>query len=250
MNSLVQIPISRRANLKRCVLSLVLLLGLSGFRAAPEAALHPFHITFAEAEMTEDEQSGLHYLEVALRITPEELEEALEIREEKHINIETTPNVDEMIAEYLRDVFIVRKPGLITKPSAPLPPAEDPCADWSPREKESSQEHDEESSTAPPPLGIPERKPPEKKAQRHPPRPLRWVGKEVTLKETWLYFEICLPDGIEGMEFSNRILFELDPAQTNTLNLKQGDKITTLRFNRQSPRKIAQLDAATPKRTP
>lgn len=64
---------------------------------------------------------------------------------------------------------------------------------------------------------------------------LRWVGKEVSLKTVWLYFEIPLPEGPEHARITNRLLFEVEPDQVNTVNLRHGPKRTTLRFTREKP---------------
>ncbi|MEO1999085.1 MAG: DUF6702 family protein [Planctomycetaceae bacterium] len=70
---------------------------------------------------------------------------------------------------------------------------------------------------------------------------IKWVGKEVTLKSAWLYFELPLPQGIEGMRFSNQMFFELLSNQVNTINFKQGRKKLTLRFTRQSATHVAKF---------
>jgi len=73
------------------------------------------------------------------------------------------------------------------------------------------------------------------------PCAIKWVGKEVTLKSAWLYFEIPLPKGIEGVRFSNQIFFELLSNQVNTVNFKQGRRKLTLRFTRQSAKHVARF---------
>lgn len=84
-----------------------------------------------------------------------------------------------------------------------------------------------------------------------PGRPcaIKWVGKEVTVKSAWLYFEIPLPKGIEGVRFSNQIFFELLSNQVNTINFKQGRRKLTLRFTRQAAQHVARFPPPKSKRT-
>lgn len=67
------------------------------------------------------------------------------------------------------------------------------------------------------------------------PLKLKWVGKEAEVKTAWLYFELSVPNGIDGLRISNRVFFELEPDQTNTVNLKRGKERASLRFTRQTP---------------
>ena len=50
-----------------------------------------------------------------------------------------------------------------------------------------------------------------------------WIGHQVEGEHLWLYFEIIMPGGLEGARIDNRIFFELDPRQVNTVNFRQGD---------------------------
>ncbi len=59
---------------------------------------------------------------------------------------------------------------------------------------------------------------------------INWVGKEISLKWGWLYFEVPMKEGLEKARFSNRIFFELLEDQTNMILLKQGKSKTTLQF--------------------
>ena len=67
------------------------------------------------------------------------------------------------------------------------------------------------------------------------PVKLKWVGKETEVKTAWLYFEFPVADGIDGLRVSDRVFFELEPDQTNTINLKRGKDRASLRFTRQTP---------------
>ena len=62
---------------------------------------------------------------------------------------------------------------------------------------------------------------------------IQWVGKEISLKWGWLYFEVPMKEGLEKARFSNRIFFELLPDQTNTILLRQGKSKSTLQFTRE-----------------
>lgn len=61
---------------------------------------------------------------------------------------------------------------------------------------------------------------------------LDYVGKEVTLKTAWLYFEVDLPEGPEGASFRDRLLFEVEDDQANTVVFRQGKRRASLVFNR------------------
>lgn len=72
---------------------------------------------------------------------------------------------------------------------------------------------------------------------------LEWVGKEVTIKTAWLYFEVVLPDGLEGVEITHRMLFEVEADQANTLTIGRGADRISLRFTREAPTKVVRLPA-------
>jgi Domain of unknown function (DUF6702) len=61
---------------------------------------------------------------------------------------------------------------------------------------------------------------------------LNWVGKEVTAKWAWLYFEVPLPDGLSGCRVRNEILMDVVADQVNTMNFQVGERRETLRFTR------------------
>ena len=68
---------------------------------------------------------------------------------------------------------------------------------------------------------------------------LRWIGKEVSAKEAWLYFEVSRPQGIGDLKLLNRIFLEILPDQVNTVRFRQGKTRTTLRFDRDSRKPLA-----------
>lgn len=64
---------------------------------------------------------------------------------------------------------------------------------------------------------------------------LRWVGKEVTHKEAWLFFELPWEGQLQGLTVSNTILFEVAPNQVNTVNIKNGPARMSLSFTKTTP---------------
>lgn len=68
---------------------------------------------------------------------------------------------------------------------------------------------------------------------------LRWVGKEVSAKEAWLYFEVPRPAGVKDLKMLNQIFFEILSDQVNTVRFRQGKKRITLRFDRNSRKPVA-----------
>ncbi len=67
------------------------------------------------------------------------------------------------------------------------------------------------------------------------PAELVWIGKEIEVRESWLYFEFPVADSLEGCTIENRLLFELEPTQLNTLQLKIGEASTTVNLSRERP---------------
>ncbi len=61
---------------------------------------------------------------------------------------------------------------------------------------------------------------------------IEWVGKEVTTKTTWLYFEIPMASGPDGYRFTNKLLFEAEQDQVNTIVFGRGRNRRSLRFTR------------------
>jgi len=70
------------------------------------------------------------------------------------------------------------------------------------------------------------------------PAPLTWVGMEIEVDVTWLYLTAPHPAG-KPLVVTNRLFFDLEPTQINTVNLKTpagrasaalrpGDKTATL----------------------
>jgi hypothetical protein len=82
------------------------------------------------------------------------------------------------------------------------------------------------------------------------PLELKWIGKEVTTKAAWLYFELEAPDGVEGYELTNRVLLETEETQINTLAIKLNGRKVSLRCDRKKPTVMIQVEAAEEEATP
>jgi len=63
------------------------------------------------------------------------------------------------------------------------------------------------------------------------PGELVWVGKEVDVKHAWLYFEIRVPDGVDGLRVSSRVFFELHREQSNLVTFKDAGRRASLRLS-------------------
>lgn len=162
--------------------------GAVALTCAAYAAAHPFHTSVAETEWNAETKR----LEVALRVTPEDLEAALTKRAEANVRLEDAEGVDELIVEYLNEHFTLRQ----------------------------QNDSDEEAK----------------------PLKLTWVGKEISTKAAWLYFEIDAPKGVEGLEFANRLLIDEEESQINTVVVRDGQRKTTLRFDKKHPSEVIEFD--------
>jgi len=59
-----------------------------------------------------------------------------------------------------------------------------------------------------------------------------WLGYQIEGEHLWLYFEVTLPGGLDGARIENRMFFELDPRQVNTVNFREGDWRFSVAFSR------------------
>ncbi|WP_314514847.1 DUF6702 family protein [Xanthocytophaga agilis] len=48
---------------------------------------------------------------------------------------------------------------------------------------------------------------------------INWVGKEITVDVTWLYFEIPVTEELNGLKINNTLLFESFDDQVNIVNV-------------------------------
>ena len=61
-------------------------------------------------------------------------------------------------------------------------------------------------------------------------KPTIWVGKEIAVDVTWIYFEIPLTENLNGMRFENSLLCELYEDQVNIVNLNYQNQKRTYLF--------------------
>ncbi len=66
------------------------------------------------------------------------------------------------------------------------------------------------------------------------PQPIMWVGKEVSYRAVWLYFEVPVdtvgPDTVGSWTLDNRVLLDLEPKQINTVVYTVGGRKTSWTF--------------------
>lgn len=157
-------------------------------------ASHPFHVTTAEARW--NPESGR--LELSVRCHPIDLENAIRKMTGKQIDLDKTPEVDNLITDYLNQHFILRDPAKEDKESANLKIKQ-------PAEKTKAEAQ----------LGLAK---------------LHWVGKEIDAKWAWLYFELEPESGAGDLTLTNTLLMEVLEDQTNTVLVLQGSKRKSLLF--------------------
>ena len=61
-------------------------------------------------------------------------------------------------------------------------------------------------------------------------RTFSWVGMEPEADAVWLYIETKMPEGLDGVELRNRVLFELFNDQVNRVHIKYDNKKYDLVF--------------------
>lgn len=61
-------------------------------------------------------------------------------------------------------------------------------------------------------------------------RELAWVGMEPRVDATWIYFEIRDVGDLTGASLRNRVFFEQFDEQTNTVNVRHGERHVSLVF--------------------
>ncbi len=155
----------------RAELRLTAALVLVGF--AWGATAHEYHVSLAEVE--HNPETG--HLEVALKVLPEDLEEAVSGTRGTAVRLEAD-GADELLAAYLESRFRVR----------------DPAGEA---------------------------------------QPLTWVGKEVSHREAWLYFEVPVEPGV-AWTLENRMLFDVHPGQVNTVLFRAAGSLSTWTFTARS----------------
>jgi hypothetical protein len=84
----------------RALSSSVLAVVLFALGSQPAFA-HKFHASLAEVEYV----PSTHVVEVAIRVFPDDLEDALAQRAHKHVRLDRTPNAEQLAAEYVQTAF-------------------------------------------------------------------------------------------------------------------------------------------------
>lgn len=62
------------------------------------------------------------------------------------------------------------------------------------------------------------------------PRPLTWVGKDVSIAEAWLFFECTVPGGARAHVLLDTMFFDIAPTQTNLVLVNDGERSHSLTF--------------------
>lgn len=59
---------------------------------------------------------------------------------------------------------------------------------------------------------------------------LTWVGMEMDVHRVWVYLELPLPNGLEGITLQQRVFFDLYDDQINSVHVKSDKQQHTLIF--------------------
>lgn len=140
------------------------------------ASAHPYHVTFTEANL----DTRTWTLQLAIRMKPEDLQEALRRRAGSDATLESFPQRDLHAYAYLAANLSFERQGL-------------------------------------------------------PPLPIRWVGMEVSLRDAWVYLEVPLPSATRALTVHDKIFFDLETNQANTVELRLPSGRTTLTFRHDQP---------------
>ncbi|MDX1928734.1 MAG: DUF6702 family protein [Pirellulaceae bacterium] len=180
-----------------CALTLVCL-------SLTNAALanHPFHVSTAEVEFN----AKTKRLEVGLKCQTTDLERALRLMAGKKIDIESDPQVDELVKRYVTENFYLSVAPANTKAETPKNTAEKAA-----------------TSDATPEVPEP------------PKEPIKLVGKEFETKWIWIYFELQPPAGDQPLVLVNRVLFEVNTGQINTCLIRHNGKRHALKSTANKP---------------
>ena len=165
-------------------------------------ANHPFHVSTAEVEFN----STTKRLEVGLKCQSADLERALRLMAGKKLDIESDPQVDELVTRYVTENFYLAVAASDAK-------AETPAKD---SEKLLSSEVSGEVPVA-------------------PKEPIKLIGKEFETKWIWIYFELQPPPGDVPLVLVNRVLFEVNTGQINTCLIRQSGQRHALKSTSSKP---------------
>lgn len=151
---------------------------------------HPFHVSYAEAQWNAEGDR----LQVALRVSPLDLDNALSNVTGRRIRLEkeSAEEKRKLVEAYLRDViFLADGPTSLPTKNADV---------------------------------LDERR-----------KRFHWVGLEDETRYVWVYFELATPSDGEFFWLNNRVFFETEPTQINTLQLMKTDPAVALRTTREEP---------------
>ena len=162
-----------------------------------ESMAHPCHVSFAEVEW--NAKTGK--LEVALKLDPDDLEQAVRRHCGKRISIDHADSAA-VIEDYIFKNFTIAAP-------RPTTEAKDATSLVSARPKIAKKR-------------------------------FQWIGSEINEKTAWLYFEIAAKDGPEGMVVENGLLANA-PHPTNTVHIRSGKRSATMTFSRRSTTSVVRL---------
>lgn len=73
--------------------------------------------------------------------------------------------------------------------------------------------------------------------------PFTWVGKEIELRDVWIYFELDVEGSLQGKKMRNDLLTGLHHDYVSTMSLRLGDsKVRSLRFDRETKEQVLLSD--------
>lgn len=195
-----------RATQLKSLLVMLLTLILATTTSTLARGAHPFHVSVAEAKW--NPETGR--LEVSIKCHPIDLENALRLKTKEKVDLDNTENIDELLAEYVRNHFRIEE----------VSPGLKPAAD------------DANSNITPTPVDS---NPSVKTTNPNPAKPLfakfHWVGKEVELKWAWLYFELELSPQKPELYLTNTLLMDVLEDQSNSVVIHSGTKRQSMMFN-------------------
>lgn len=196
--------------IRHSAISTALLLVLVGLTSAVYA--HAFHITVSEAEMNHKTGS----LEISMRVHPGDLEVALGRMTGRRIRLEKEPNIDALITDYLRR-------------SVKLQGAAKQAVDKAVKKRMASSQKDAVITKT-----QTDKSKKAGEADKATPK-IRWVGKEISVKWAWLYFEIPSAGKLDGATLTNKVFHEILADQENTMLLTDGKRKQTMLFLKDKP---------------
>jgi hypothetical protein len=78
----------------------------------------------------------------------------------------------------------------------------------------------------------------DKKSDTAPP--IRWVGKDVSVKDVWLYFAIPVDSSLDGLIIRNSILMSINPEQLNTVHFTDNNRVASCTLSKSEPEALVQ----------